>query len=102
MALQAHRFRSAVPYLVAVPYALLVIKFAVDTWPKAGMGGGLEFLLNLFVAAPLSFAFAAILWGIKPVVNVGSHGALLAMVLAGLFQAALLWFFVRRLSRHRS
>jgi hypothetical protein len=87
------------PLLIAVPYAILIIKFAVDTWPKAGMGGGLEFMLNLFVAAPTSFLFAAIAWGVKPVVNVGAHGFLVTLVLAGLTQALLIWFLLRWLGR---
>ncbi|MEU4549994.1 hypothetical protein [Nonomuraea dietziae] len=89
------------PLLIVVPYVLLIIKFAVDTWPKAGMGGGLEFLLNLFVAAPLSFVFAAIMWAVRPVVNVGAHGFLVTLVVAGLVQAALIWWLMLRGLRRR-
>lgn len=91
------------PLLIVGPYALLIIKFAVDTWPKAGTGGGLEFLLNLLVAAPFSFVYAAIMWGVRPVVNVGAHGFLVTLVLAGLVQAVLIWWLMLRgLGRRRS
>ncbi len=102
MSPHAQKLRRALPHLAVILYALLIIKLAVDTWPKAGMGGGLEFMLNLFAAAPLSFVFAAILWGLRPLLPADAHFFLVMDALAGLVQAMLVWLLLRRLGRRRS